>query len=304
MAILANTFSTYEAVGQREDLIDVITNISPLENWFISQVGKTKASARYHEWQTDALSSPAANAQVEGNDSPAMTAATPTTRTGNYTQILAKYFSVTKTTEAVNKAGRKSEIAYQKAMKAQGLAGDLEYACIINSASVSGDTATARQLKGVLGWISTNVTTATATGGTQNLTESLLNDNLQLIWAQGGTPRNTLVGAYQKRIIDAFTTNTRQVDAATKKVTAAISTYESSFGTITIRLHRVLNTTAPGTIINLGDMALWKLAWLRPVETVELAKTGSNTKLMIEAEVTLECRQEKGSGKMTGYKSA
>lgn len=294
MAIPTNTYTTYDSVGNREDLIDVITNISPTETWFTSHSGTTKAAGRYHEWLTDALAAPGANAVIEGDDATA-TAITPPTRTGNYCQILRKVFSVTDTQDVVDKAGRDNEISYQTQMKLKELANDIEYAMVINTTAAAGATGTARQMKGLLGWITTNVTTGTGAGN-EPLTESMLNDNLQLIWAAGGKPANVLCGAFQKRKISAFTTNTRDVSADEKKLTSAVDIYQSDFGTIAIRLHHILNTNKPDQLIVLGDMNLWKKAWLRPVKQEKLARTGASTKYMIEAELTVEARQEKGSG--------
>lgn len=297
MAIPANTFSTYAAIGMREDLIDVITNISPMDTWFTSNSGTTRATARYHEWTTDALAAAAANSVIEGDDATTV-AITPSTRVGNYSQILRKVYQITDTEEAVDKAGRDSEISYQTQNKLKELARDIEYALIINASQASGATGTARTLQGVLGWITTNVTTGTGTGN-EALTESMLNDNLQLVWAQGGFPKNVLCGAFQKRAISAFTTNTKNVSADEKKLTSAVDVYQSDFGTLAIRLHHEINTTAPGKLIVLGDMGLWRKAWLRPVKKDELSRTGASRKFMIEAELTLESRQQKGSGAIT-----
>lgn len=112
MASPAGTFTTYEGIGQREDLTDIIYNISPVETPFTTMAARTKAKARYHEWQTDSLVAAAANQQIEGDDLAATTAVV-TTRLGNYTQILAKAIQVSDTMEAVDKAGRDSEVAYQ-----------------------------------------------------------------------------------------------------------------------------------------------------------------------------------------------
>lgn len=298
MAIPSNDFTTYDAIGNREDLIDVISNIAPVDTWFTSNTGSGKATARYHEWQKDTLAAAAANAQIEGNTKTA-TAITPTTRTGNYTQIISKEFMVTETQETVDKAGRASEVAYQTTKAMKELARDIEYALLINATAVSGDTATARQLKGVLGWLTTNVTTGTGTG-TQVLTASMLNDNLQLIWAQGGKPKNVLCGAFQKRTISGFTTPiTRNVDAAQRSYTDAIDIYDSNFGKLYINLHHILNTTAADVVVILGDMSLWKKAWLRPIKKKEMPIASFSTFYSIEAELTLESRQEAGSGKIT-----
>jgi len=294
LAIPTNTFTTYTAIGNREDLIDVITNIAPTDAWFTSNSGTTRAKARYHEWLTDTLATPAANAVIEGDDATA-TAITPATRLGNYCQILRKTFAITDTQEVVDKAGRDSEINYQTANKLKELAMDIEYAMLINSASAVGATGTARTMKGLLGWIATNVTTGTGTGN-EALTETMLNDNLALIWAAGGKPQHILCGGFQKRKIDAFTTNTRYVQADEAKLVSAVDVYRSSFGTIMVHLSTIMNTSAAGYVIVLGDMGLWRKAWLRPVKQEKLARTGASTKVMIEAELTLEARQELGSG--------
>ena len=297
MAVPADTFQTYQAIGNREDLIDVITSISPEDTWVTSNTGTGRAMARYHEWQTDALAAAAANAVIEGDDA-ANVAVVPTVRTGNYTQILRKVWQISDTQESVDKAGRASEIDYQTTKSLKELARDIEYALLINATTASGASGTARTLKGMIGWIATNVTTGTATTN-EALTESMLNDNLQLVWVAGGHPSTILCGAFQKRAISGFTSNTKNVSANEKTLTYAVDVYQSNFGTMQVRLHHQLNTTAPGTLVVLGDMGLWKKAWLRPVKKEELARTGSSRKFMVEAELTLESRQEKGSGKIT-----
>ena len=294
----SGTFQTYQAIGNREDLIDVITNISPMETWLTSNTGSTRAIQTLHEWQTDALAAAAANAQVEDDDATA-TAATPTVRLGNYTQILWKVFQVSETQRAVVAAGRNDEIDYQTLKRTKELARDIEYALIVNSTTAAGSATVARQLKGVLGWIATNLTTATATS--QALDETTFNANLALVWAQGGYPTVTLVGSYQKRKISGFTSNVRRIEAEEKKLVNTVDVYESDFGTIMVRLHHIMNDTQPGYVLNLGVMELWVKAWLRPVNRVELAKTGSSDRYKIEAELTLESRNEKGSGLMTGF---
>ena len=296
MTVPANTFQTYQAVGNREDLIDVITNISPVDTWVTSNTGNTRATAVLHEWQTDALAAAAANAVIEGDDASAA-AVTPTVRVTNYCQILRKVWQVTDTQNAVQKAGRASESDYQKMKALKELARDIEYALVINTAAASGASGTARTLKGLQGWIATNVTTGTATAD-ETLTEDMLNDNLQAIWAAGGFPSTVLAGAFQKRKISGFTVNTRDIDADSQKVVRSVDVYKSDFGEITVRLHQQVNTTIPSILLILGDMSLWNKAWLRPVNAEQLARSGSSLKFMAEAELTLESRQEKGSGKI------
>ncbi len=297
MAIPSNTFTTYEAIGNREDLTDIITTISPIDTWVTGNTGSTRAEARFHEWQNDTLTAAGENITIEG-DSATTVQVTPTSRSGNYTQILRKVFQVTDTQNAVRVAGRESESSYQLTKHLKELARDIEYALVINASSASGASGTARRMTGILGFISSNNTTGTGTAN-EALTEDMLNDNLQDIWAAGGFPSNVLAGSFQKRTISGFSTNTRNITASSKQVTAAIDIYESDFGTVAIRLHHQLNTTAPGTLIVLGDMGHWVKAWLRPVRSEQLARVSSSERFMIEAELTLESRAEAGHGKIT-----
>ena len=297
MATPTNTFQTYQAIGNREDLIDIITILSPMDTWFTSNTGSTRAISTYHEWQTDVLDTPAANAQIEGNDFTGE-AVTATTRIGNYTQILMKAFTISETQRAIVAAGRNDEVDYQTLKMSKSLARDIEYALVLNSSSAAGASATARQLKGVLGWITSNVGTVSAT--TVALTEAIYNNNLAIIWKNGGYPTVTLVGAYQKQQISGFTSNVRRIEAEEKKLVNSVDVYESDFGMIMVRLHHILNDNNPGYVVNLGVMELWVKAWLRPVNRIELAKTGSADKYKIEAELTWEARNQLGSGMITG----
>lgn len=296
MAVPDSTFQTYQSIGNREDLIDIITNIDPVDTQFTNRSGNAKATGVYHEWQTDALAAAAANAQIEGDDA-AASAVTPTTRAGNYCQIVRKVYQISDTQEAIEKAGRGSEIGYQTTKALKELARDIEYACIVNTATASGASGTARQTKGLAGWITTNIGTGTGTGN-ETLTETMLNDCLSLVWAAGGKPQTIFCGSWQKRKIDAFTTNTRQIQADSAKLVAAVDIYKSSFGVVTVELHHQVNTTIPGTLFIIGDWGLWKQAYLRPIKKEQLARTGASTKFMIEAEFAVEARQEKGSGRI------
>lgn len=143
MAIIANTFLTYDAVGMREDLSDVIDNIAPTETPFLSALKKAKAKARFTEWQTDDLAAAANNAQLEGNDS-TFAAVTPTTRWGNYCQISSKSFIISRTENIVDKAGRDSEIDYQTVKKTKEIKRDADFGVIQNQTYNAGAAATAR----------------------------------------------------------------------------------------------------------------------------------------------------------------
>lgn len=298
MGIVTSTFTTYDASAiNREDLIDVITNIDPTDAWFTSNTPNGKAKARYHEWLKDSLATPTANKTIEG-DQYSATAITQPTRLGNYTQILRKTWSITDTEEEVDKAGMKSALSYYQTKNLKELARDIEYAMLINSAASAGATGTARQMKGVLGWVTTNVVTGTGTGD-EVLTESMVNDALQKIWENGEKPSNLLCGGFQKRKISAFTSNTRYSVADEKKLTYAVDVYQSDFGTVAVRLSTIMNSAAAGYVLAFGNMSLWQKAWLRPVKVTESAKIAASTMKVAEAELTLECRAEDGSAKIS-----
>lgn len=296
MAIPTSTFQTYAAKGNREDLIDIIVNISPTKTPVLSMTESVRAFATLHEWQTDSLTAPTANAAVEGDDS-AAAAIVATTRLNNDTQILTKNFIISGTQEIVRKAGRASEIGYQVQKLTKELATDIEYALVVNAAAATGASATARTMEGINGWIVTNLSSGTSTA-TRALTASILDANLQLIWAAGGDPDVILSGGAQKIAIAGFTQNTRYIAAEATKVVNAVDIYQSSFGTLKTVLSHIMNTKLPNQIFAL-DMSYWRKAWLRPVGLAELARTGDSRKFQMVAELTLESLNEKASGVIT-----
>jgi hypothetical protein len=294
MAAPTNTFQTYQAIGNREDLIDIIVNISPTKTPVLSMTESVRAMATLHEWQTDSLTAPTANAAVEGFDSTAA-AIGYTTRLTNYTQILTKNFVISGTQEIVRKAGRASEIGYQVQKLTKELATDIEYALVINSATAAGASATARQMKGLTGWIATNSGTSASN---RALTSTILDTLLKSVWAAGGDPDVILSGGAQKIAIAGFTSNTRYISAEAAKVVNAVDIYQSSFGTLKTVLSHVMNTSLANSLYCL-DMSYWRKAWLRPVGLAELSRSGDARKFQLVAELTLESLNEAASGTLT-----
>lgn len=287
-------FNTYAgADGNREDLLDIISNISPTETPMFSRFGKSKASATYHQWMQDSLSDAASNNTIEGAD---FSFSVPSARTkvGNYTQIFVKTAEVTGTQEVIAKAGVKSEYAYQMQKAMKEIARDVEYE-LVNSSSAAGASGTARGMSGVLEFISTNNETGSGTG-TQTLTETLYNDTLQTIYGQGGNPDVTYANGWQKRKISAFSTpSTRNIDADSKKLVASVDVYESDFGLQKIILDRYMSTD---TIVLLEEDK-WKVAVLRPFKMEEVSKVADAKRGAIVGELTLEALNEAASGKIT-----
>lgn len=283
------------STGNREDLMDVITRISPEETPFFSSFGKTKASNTYHEWLTETLATPATNAAAEGA-AYSFAVRTGRTRVGNYTQIFVTPVSVADTQRAVDAAGIEDEFDHQMVLAMKEHARDIEIALVTGTAA-SGASGTARKLKGVLDYISDNVTTGTGTGS-ETLTETMFNDALEGIWADGGLLGEAVAfpNSYQKRKISSFTaSSTRNVDADEKKLFNLVEVYESDFGTIQIKKHRWMTTT----VVPILSMDYWKVAMLRPTAREMVAKTGDATDGVIKTELTLESREEKASGEIT-----
>lgn len=309
MTIVANTFLTFSAIGNREDLSDQIYNISPVEVPFQSMIGKTKATNTLHEWQTDALAAAAANAQLQGDDT-TFGAVTATARVSNRTQILRKEVVIAGTQESVNKAGRKSEMVYQLQKKSKEFKRDLEFVLCSNQAPVTGNSTTAPQMRPLCGWYATNdsrgasgadgTTSTAATDGTQRaISETILQDVMQNCWASGGNPTVALCGPKQKRAISAFTGGATKFDKTEDKTLyAVVDVYVSDFGQLKIIPSRFTRGAAAGTDreVHVLDTDYWALATLRPIQTVDLAKTGDAEKAMIIGEFTLEARNEASSG--------
>ena len=176
MAVLTNTYLTFSAVGNREDLLDKITNISPTDVPFTTMCGETTAKATFHEFQTDTLATAAQNAQLQGDDV-TFGAASPTTRIGNRTQIMRKEVIVSGTQEAVDKAGRNSELVYQMGKRRDELKRDKEFVLCSNQAPVTGNSATAPQLRPLCGWITTN--TDRGVGGANGTVSAAATDGTQ-----------------------------------------------------------------------------------------------------------------------------
>lgn len=310
MAIVTGEFLTFSAIGNREDLADVIYNISPTDTPFQARVGKNKALGVKHEWQTDSLAAAAANAQLEGDDITSFTAVTPTTRLDNYCQISAKNLVVSGTQDAVVKAGRTREMVYQLTKRAKELRRDMEYVLTQNQAKVTGNDTTARQLRSLESWYTTNTSRSSglgvngangsastaATDGTQRaLSEAMLKTVLQSVWSAGGDPDLIMAGPFNKVGISAFAGNATRVQNPAEQdntLVTNIDVYKSDFGTHDI----VANRFSRDRTVHILTTELWAISTLRPIQTVELAKTGDSEKAMILTEYTLEARNEAGSG--------
>lgn len=292
-------------VGIREDLSDVIRNISPSDVPFYSMAGQTKADNTYHEWQLDELAAAAANNAIEGDDTVA-SALTATTRRGNYTAISKKVFQVSGTADAVKTAGRAKESDYQKLKAGKELKRDIETNLVgVNVARVAGNDSTARKSASVQSWIATNTdkgaTGADPTGdgtdartdGTQRaFTEDQVKTVMQLVWTEGGNPTVLSLGGFNRQVFSTFGGASKMQKAEDSTLHASYDVYAGDFGSLKVVPNR-FQRTRDALIL---DMDHWKVATLRPMFTEELAKTGDSRKFHIVTEYTLEAGQQKASG--------
>ena len=310
MAQPSNTFDSYDAVGIREDLSDVITNISPEETPFHTKSAKSRARNTLHEWQTDSLRASAANAHIEG-DATTAEARSATTRLGNYTQIFKNAVVVPDTDEGLDKAGRAREIAYQtlKIAKEQKL--DIEKALFDNNARAAGNSTTARELAGAPAWLTSNTDfganegadptgdgTDARTGETTTLIafdQDRFDGVMQSIWENGGNPDTVYLSAFQMNKALAFTGNNNQrsaVQAGDERVIKSLAVYVTPWGTIEFMPSR--ENRSRDVFIMQDDM--WEVATLRPTKNIELAKTGDATKRQVVTELTLCAKNEAANG--------
>ena len=306
------TYQTYTAIGQREDLSDVIYNISPTDTPFMSSVGKTKATAVYHEWQTDSLAAAALNVAVEGATASDATMS-PTSRVGNRCQISQKTIKISNTLNAVDKAGRKSEKAYQLAKASAEIKRDMELTLLSNQVATNGNSTTARALGGMQAWINTTYsggtsgvagsggTTARTNGTNRTFTEAFLQTAVKGVYTAGGNPKILMVTPTHKQTVSSFAGIAAQrymaPSNAPTTIIGAADVYLSDFGTLSVVPSRFMNSTnSADDVAFVLDPEMAAVAYLRPFQTNELAVTGDNESTQLLAEFTLEVKNEAAHG--------
>jgi hypothetical protein len=307
------TYQTYTAIGQREDLSDIIYNISPTDTPLMSSIGKTKATAVYHEWQVDSLAAASlTNKAVEGADATSATMGV-TTRAGNRTQIFQKTVQIAGTLEAVDKAGRKSEKAYQLAKASSEVKRDMELTLLSNQVAAAGNSSTARTLGGLQAWLATNGdfgtngvagasgTTARTDGTDRTFTETVLKTVVKEVYTAGGNPKVLMVNPAHKQTVSAFAGIAAQRYMAPSNeattIIGAADVYLSDFGSMAVVPNRFMNATnACDETAFVIDPDMLAIAYLRPFSTNELAKTGDSEKTQLICEATLEVKNEGAHG--------
>jgi hypothetical protein len=311
----ADTFSAYDAIGNREDLENVIYDISPTETPFMAMIGRTNAKAKLHEWQMDGLAAASTTNRVIEGDDATTDATSPTQRLRNECQISDKVPRVSGTQEAVDKAGRKSEMAYQLMKKAKELKRDMESMLCQDGQKIPGDDSTARSTAGFETWIYDGQSSRGATGtdtaglsatvnqpndtagpapGTQRaFSEDLLKTVLSAVWSAGGDPSKIILGPINKARASTFAGNATRMDRSEdKKLTAAVDVYISDFGEHMFVPSR-FSRERSGLVV---DPSLWAVGYLRSFRQWDLAKTGDTDRKQLLVEYCLVAKNPTGSG--------
>lgn len=325
MAQVSNTFETYDAVGNREELADKIYQITPEETPFISLIGRKGVKSRNPEWQTDTLASPDTdNNQPEGDDW-SYDAVSPTSRVGNYTQISNKKIIVSRTQERTSKAGRKSELAREIAKKGVELKIDMETIVLGNQASSagSGNGATNRTLGGFRAWLASNdslgsggssggynsgtgVVDAADDGTQRAFTKTLLDTAILNTYNSGGTPNTLMVSPYAKTVFSTFMSDSnvasfRYAASNSKKntIVASADVYLSNFGELMVVPNRQMARVTDGSIARNAFIIDPKFVSLGVFDDIMLekpAKTGDAEKRVLNTEYTLIVNNEAAHG--------
>ncbi len=312
MPQIANTFETYDAVGNREELSDKIHMITPEETPFTSLIGRMSVESVHPEWQTDTLATPVTSNNVpEGNDW-SYDSITPTVRIGNYCQISEKPIIISRTQDQTSKAGRKSEMAREIAKKGVELRTDIEVTALFNQASSAGtgNGATNRTSAGMRAWLTTNDSISgssgsAATNGSQRaFTKALLDDVILSTYNAGGNPDVLMVSPYVKTVFSRILDDAdvvplrKELKSGQATIVAAADTYLSDFGVITVVPNRQMARAGATVARNafLVDPKMVKLGYFSDITKHEPAKTGDSVKRVLNAEWTLVMKNEAAHG--------
>lgn len=307
MAAITNTYQTFTTKGIREDLSNIIYNISPSDTPMMSAIGREKATNTLHEWQTDALAAASRTNKVSEGDEVSFPTLSPTVRLNNHTQISTKAAIVSGTNLAVTSAGRNNEMAYQISKSAKELKRDMESVLTHNQAKSAGAAVnTARALGSIDSWITTNVnkaadgTNPTGDGsdarsnGTQRaFNEAQLKEVVRKCYDEGGEPSMIMTGAFNKQVLSGFTGGSTRFDPAeNKRLVASVDVYESDFSTLQVVPNRLQQQRS----VYVLQPDMFAVAFLRDFQLADLSKTGDAEKKFMLAEYTLVSKNEKASG--------
>jgi len=309
----------------REDFENVIYNIAPTETPFVSNIGRGDMTNTLHEWLIDDLEAVnLSNAAIDGADFGA-DSSDPANRLGVYAQISIKYVNVSRRANIVNKAGRKSELAYQLAKKGKALKRDVESIACNNQATLAGTQSVASKTAGLGAWVTTNAyrgvggtdgalsnttygqPTTAATDATalnlRALSEATFLTTCKDCYVQGGDPNMAMMGPSMKQKFSTymFGTNARiatpyqdhgKSPGGGARVLGAVDTYVGDFQILDI----VPNRFQRERDVWILDTEFWEIAYLDSYKTETIAKVGDAERRHILVDWALISQQEAASG--------
>lgn len=306
---LTNVYGREDVVGVREQLSNLIANISPADTPLCTAIGAEGCGDTTFSWQTDVLSTAAQNHQVSGYDITTYNVVAATVRLYNYCSLSSRDFAIAGDTEAAEKAGRESEVGYQLTKTSKELKRDIEVNYTANNAAVAPNGATAGETGSLPAFIKTNVQAGTngshagwgtiPTGARSNGTEgasseTLLKKAVRQSYEQGGEPTLVMAGPYQKQQISAYAgiaaqrANTALPSNVPVTILAAADGYVSDFGTLMIVPNR---HQRPIDVWVLDPDGIRERIF-RDYEMEEMAKTGDAEKWDIRTSRGLQVDQQ------------
>lgn len=319
MAKITNTFVTTDAVGNREELSDIVDRVAPEDTAIYSMISKGSCRTTHPEWEYEDLATPGSNVVSEGDEYTFDAMPTPT-RVGNYTQIMRKTLIVSGSQEANDNAGQAEKLAHGKVLKGIELRRDVEFAIVSNNASVSGET---RELGGLPSWLETNALrggsgadggfnsgtglTVAATNGTQRaFSKALLDTSLQTCYQSGAMVKDVVMAPYVKSVFVTFMSDSNvasfrhMVQPGNENAAIAnIDIYDGAHGKVKVHMSNVMSQGGAATARNVFMIDKSKLSfdWYRKIkEDKNVAKTGDAKKCVLIGEGTLRVKNEKGLG--------
>lgn len=319
----------------REDLTDIVYNISPTETPFHTNVGRGSADQDLHEWQKDDLAAAVNNnAHVDGDDfvaeggsgqvgsGTAGVAISSGDRLGNYMQISRKDIVTSRRANIVRKAGRSNELSYQKAKAGRELKRDCEFAATANQAAVQGSDTVAPRTAGIPAWLRTNsnrgatgadptlsgttfgTPNAAATDGTDRaLTEDGILGLANEIYIQGGEVTMAMCGPTTKQKFSQY------MFSANARIATPYQDHGKGPRTGVTVVGAVDQYVSDFSVIDvvpnrfqreddffLLDPGLWEIVFLDGYHTQTMGKTGDSEKRVLLVDWGVKCGNEASSG--------
>lgn len=314
MAAIANTVLTTAAIGNREELDNIVSMITPTDTPIYSMAGKDKLASKHPEWEIEALRAPRENAQPEGGEFDFDAQVAPT-RVGGRTQIFRDTWIYSGTQQAVDNAGNQEKAAKAKVKAGINVRKDMELAIVTNTASVNTDP---RYMGGLPSWLTTNVsrnggsnggfvtsdTTAETTGTQRAMTKAMIDTVAQSGYNAGANFSDLVLSPYNKSVFVTFMSDTNVAafryaasDTGKNTIVGTADIYEGPFGKLTVKPNRVMaNSAAVARRAFFIDPEMVSWGSLRPIGEKDTSATGDSEKGVILGEGCLKVRNEAGLG--------